>query len=117
MPHYENVWSFATRNFRVTFDACPDDDLDLSWDDDGSIAEGLESGKYVAFIARVQVICTLTDAVMGEDTLGNCIYGSPAEFINHRGGKGGAYFPDMVRTACKAARREANLMPRLRAVS
>lgn len=36
MAHYELIWSFDTANYRVEYCAAPDEDLDLSWDDDGS---------------------------------------------------------------------------------
>jgi hypothetical protein len=115
MSHYENVWSFETANLRVSFDVAPEDYLDLSWDDDGSIREGLESGKYVAFVARVRVTHKATGAELGADYLGCCIYESPREFMDHRGLAAksradrrnyGSYFSDMVRTACQEARKQ-----------
>jgi hypothetical protein len=108
MTHWENIWSCETPQFRVAYDVAPDDDLDLSWDDDGSTREGLESGKYVAFIARVQVTHKDTGAELGADYLGGCIYESPEAFIDHRGIKAhpgvGSYFSDMVRSAVAQAR-------------
>ena len=110
MARYELIWSFDTANYRVEYCAAPDDDLDLSWDDDGSTAEGLESGKFCAFVARVQVLHRDTEAVLGEDYLGGCIYESPGDFIDHRGCRAdpsknyGSYFSDMVREAVRQSR-------------
>lgn len=100
MRHWENIWSFKTAQFRVDFDVTDEDDLDLSWDDDGSTREGLESGEYVAFVARVQV--TYAGRVVGSDYLGNCIYESPQQFRKQMDG----YFPDMVRVAVAEARKD-----------
>jgi hypothetical protein len=122
MTHWENIWSFNTAQFRVDFDVAEDCDLDLSWDDDGSTREGLESGKYVAFQARVAVLDNDGD-IIGTDYLGNCIYESAQEFCTShrdpnplnrnctimRAAHGNCvichYFPDMVRIAIKEARK------------
>ena len=39
------------------------------------------------------------------DYLGNCVYNSAQEFIDHRGNKTGSYFSDMVRSAIAEARK------------
>lgn len=104
--HWENVWAFQTQNFRVNFDVTDDQDLDLSWDETGETLEGLRSGKYVAFLARVVV--WYGGEIVGGDYLGGCVYESAREFIDHRGrnAKGyGSYFSDMVRGAIKEARK------------
>ena len=124
MSTWENVWSFETANLRVTYDVAPEDDLDLSWDDDGSTREGLESGKYVAFVARVRVVHKTTGAELGVDYLGSCIYESAEAFISHRDpdpmnrncslmreARGanaciGHDFPDMVSSAIHEARKQ-----------
>ena len=97
MDNYENVWSFGTARVRVAFDVAPEDDLDLSWDDDGSVAAGLNSGLYCAFVARVTVDIDGQEA--GCSYLGGCIYKNPSDFI------GDGYFRDMVREAIGEARR------------
>lgn len=116
--HYELMREFRTAQFRVVADACPDDNLDLSWDEDGSTRAGLESGKYIAFIARVRVI----HDELGElsaNYLGSCIYESFDKFMDHkecaaynrelaaRGEEGrcGSYFADMIYSAIKDARK------------
>lgn len=122
-------WTFETKNFSVEFSAEEERDLDLSFDDDGSIAEGLDSGKYVAFCAMVRVIYKPTGAVVGGDSLGGCIYESVEEFItSHRdsdpmnrncsimrakhpaGPKVSIchYFPDMIAEAVANARKNVN---------
>ena len=104
MRNSENVWQFNTANFRVEFNVAPDDDLDLSWDDDGSTREGLESGKYVAFVAEARVIHKPTGAELGADYLGGCIYESALQFRQQVGG----YFTDMIHEAITSARREVS---------
>lgn len=61
------IRTFKTENFTVIMDALPENDLDLSFDEDGSVAAGLESGKFIAFVARARVLfqgeeITTTDA-------------------------------------------------------
>ncbi len=104
MRHEEKMWSFETDQFRVVWCVSPCDDLDLSWDDDGTIRDGLESGLYTAFDSRIAVYWN--DMVVGEAFLGQSIYESPSEFRDHIGaqGKYGSYFADMVREAITAAR-------------
>jgi len=105
----EKIWQFRTKNFRVLFEVMPEDDLDLSFDDDDSVRDGLRNGQYVAFVACVTVYHNSTRIAV--DYLGNCIYESADEFCSmHRGHgyrKSGSYFPDMVREAIAKAR--ANL--------
>jgi hypothetical protein len=112
---------FETENFIVRASAEEEFDLDLSWDEDGSVREGLESGKFIAFVAHVEVIHKDTGAVLGEDYLDNCIYKSFDDFMNHRAcgrqnrklkkqhkaGRCGSYFTDMIHEAITEARRRA----------
>ncbi len=111
---YENIWEFRTKQFAVVYSVCPEDDLDLSWDEDGETARGLESGRYVAFVARIEVIHMETGIVLGSDHLGNCVYESARAFINHRGAQAPTYFVDMVRGAIDEARKNAASFPWLR---
>ena len=37
MRNAETIWFFETVNFRIEFNAAPEDDLDLSWDDTGEV--------------------------------------------------------------------------------
>jgi hypothetical protein len=116
MSFYEIVWVFKTARFRVALEVFPDDDLDLSWDDDGSIREGLENGHYVAFVAKVAVY--LDGHEIGSDYLGGCVYESVEQFRDHVGCKAkgyGSYFSDMVREAIKDARLTLADRPTLRA--
>lgn len=109
---------FKTRNFRIIADALPENDLDLSWDDTGEVRQGLESGKFIAFVARVRVL--FHGQELGTAYLGNCIYESLDAFMDHRecgkqnaeyerkgeSGRCGSYFHDMIREACHEARKE-----------
>jgi len=105
MTRYENIWTFHTARCVITLDVTPDDDLDLSFDDDGTVAENLNSGLWCAFVARVRVLIDGEEA--GCDYLGGCIYENPSDFMDHRGINStgcGSYFTDMVRSAITEAR-------------
>lgn len=101
MDRFEEIWRFETARCAVIFDVTPEYDLDLSWDEHGFAAEGLESGNLCAFVARVRVLVDGEEA--GVDYLGQCIYESPSDFIDTSG-----YFRDMVREAVSQARRYAS---------
>lgn len=104
---WDKVWTFRTARFEIGLEFGPEDDLDLSWDEDGATRAGLESGALFAFVARVFV--KLDGATIGEDYLGGCIYASEAEFMR------GGYFRDMVRCAVADARRALANRPNMRA--
>lgn len=109
----DTVWEFRTKNFKVAYEVEPEWDLDLSWDEDGSIREGLNSGLYVAFVAKVAVYWKGLE--IGADYLGQCIYQSPEELRDHIGSKGrGSYFSDMVRAAIQESRKTLNETPNMR---
>jgi hypothetical protein len=78
------IREFETENFRVVIDAIEETDLDLSWDEDGSQREGLDSGRLIAFCARARVILKETGQELGSDYLGGCIYESLRAFEDHR---------------------------------
>lgn len=108
---------FKTKNFKVVVDAIEEDDLDLSFDEDGSVLEGLQSGEFIAFIARVRVF--FHGHEVGSDYLGNCIYRSFEEFMDHKecgaqnreyeakgeSGRCGSYFSQMIKEAISEARK------------
>lgn len=112
------IRKFETRNFQVIVDALEEQDLDLSFDEDGSTEAGLESGQYIAFVARARVL--FNGFELASDYLGNCIYESLQDFMDHRAcgqqnreyeakgiqGRCGSYFTDMVHTVCTDARKE-----------
>lgn len=106
--HAATIWQFSTEQFTVTLEAYPEHDLHLIWDVDGSIAEGIQSGELTAFMARVSVVWR--GMTIAESYLGNCVYDSPESFRRDSG-----YFYDMVREACRDARRTLNNMPQVRA--
>jgi hypothetical protein len=98
-------WEFKTDRFRVVFESMPEYDLDLSWDDTGQVEADIVCGHLIAFVARVAVY--LDGECVGEDYLGQCIYETPEDFMDHRGmnKKGhGSYFSDMVSIAIANAR-------------
>ena len=110
------IWEFKTARFRVAFEIEPEYDLDLSFDDTGEVREGLEDGRFVAFVAKVAVY--LDGREVGADYLGGCIYENPEAFRDHIGSKAkgyGSYFADMVREAIRDARRTLTNAPTLRA--
>ena len=112
------IREFRTPNFTVRVTAQEEDDLDLSWDDDGSVRKGLENGEFIAFCVKATVYYKGTE--LATDYLGGCIYRSLAEFMDHKecgkqnklcaakgeAGRCGSYFTDMVRTVCDEAREE-----------
>jgi hypothetical protein len=122
------IREFETENFIVRMSAEEESDLDLSWDKDGSTLKGLESGKYIAFVAHAEVIHKETGTVLGEDYLSNCIYKSFDDFADHRAcgrqnrklakqnkaGRCGSYFADMIHEAISEARKQAKEYQALR---
>jgi hypothetical protein len=108
---------FKTKNFTVVADALPEDGLDLSWDEDGSVAKALESGEFMAFVARVRVY--FRGEEIGSNYLGSCIYRSFDEFMDHRScgrqnrqweaegekGRCGSYFHQMISEAIDESRK------------
>jgi len=105
------IREWKLRNFTVRVRAEEDNDLDLSWDEDGRVRASLESGKFMAFGVVVTVFCR--GAEVGQDSLWNCIYESPRAFMDHLGIREhnrqtghncGSYFSDMVRNAISEAR-------------
>ena len=103
---WDKVWTFKTQRFEVGLEFGPENDLDLSWDDDGAVCDGLANGTLFAFVARVYVL--LDGAVIGEDYLGGCIYATERDFMQC------GYFRDMVRCAIADARRHLASRPHLR---
>lgn len=111
------IREFRTSNFHIIVDAIEDDDLDLSWDDDGSVRNDLNSGNLIAFCARVRVFCQGNE--ISSDYLGGCVYSNLDAFQDHKGIRQyarqvsqehgspvvvGSYFSDMVRNAISEAR-------------
>jgi hypothetical protein len=99
----ERIRTFNTAHFTVTVDAIEEFDADMSWDEDGSVMRQIDHGELVLFCARVRVTHDVLGTI-GDDYLGDCICETYAAFEDHRGGIGGSYFADMVRTAISAAR-------------
>src|SRR5437016_11193195 len=101
------MWRFETANFIVRATIEPDNDLDLSFDDTGEVAEKLDDGFYEAFVTEVTV--QYKGIEVGADLLCGSIYENPRDFFKERiglaaksrsdGRNYGCYFPDMVRGA------------------
>lgn len=98
-----------------------DSDVDLSWDDDGSVRAGLESGRFQHFGVVATVYCRGSE--IGSDSLWGCIYESPRDFMDHVGirhyspkpgvipeGQCGSYFSNMVRIAISEARKSLSTL-------
>jgi hypothetical protein len=118
----EKIYKFKTPRFTVEVRAFEDNDVDLSFDEDGSIAQQLNDGGLVAFQVQARVLFTGgfgSPIELGEDWLGGCIYESPKAFRDHFGVRqqerelsakhGGpvsvcCYFSSMVREAIRQAR-------------
>jgi hypothetical protein len=109
------IREFNTKNFRVVVEALPEDDLDLSFDEDGEIKAKIDKGELEAFCVRA--VASFKGAELAEDFLGGCIDETPRAFMDHIGiknyvppggqaGQCGSYFADMVATVCKDARAE-----------
>lgn len=89
----EKTWEFKTAEFTLTLSAEQDYELDLSWDETGETLAALESGRFVAFVARVRL--EHDSGITADDYLGGCIYESVDAFRLE-----GGYFRDMVRAVC-----------------
>lgn len=110
------IRQFNTKNFKVIVTAEPEHDSDLSWGEDGSKAERLQSGELVEFCAKAAVY--FHGHEIATDYLGNCIYESHAAFMDHKEcgkqnkeraangepGRCGSFFTDMVKSVCRDAR-------------
>lgn len=127
------VWSFETARLAVTAYFLPCEGLDLSWDEDGSTREGLETGHLEAFDTVIKVTLKDSDIELSCESLGESIYANPKDFITDhytspaierncstmrelRGNRTVIchYFPDMVRAACEEARRALRSMQSLK---
>lgn len=113
----ETIRRFNTKNFTVVVEALEETELDLSWDDTGEIKVKLDEGQLVAFLARVRVL--FHGQEIGVDYLGNCIYKTFGEFMDHKEcgklnreyekqgspARCGSYFHDMISEAIREARK------------
>lgn len=117
---------FTTRHFQVVVKAVEDDDLDLSFDDDGQVRKGLESGEFMAFGVVVTVYCQGRE--VGRDSLWGCIYKNTDEFMDHRAcgrqnrqwakqgktGRCGSCFTDLIKGAIADARKTLHQVTQVR---
>lgn len=122
MRPFGTIRKFKTKQFTVHITAEEEPDLDLSWDDDGSTLQALESGECVAF--GVRAVVYFQGYEIARDYLGGCIYESIAAFMDHKecgkqnrqnaaegkSGTCGSYFSDMIAQVCRDARAELKKM-------
>lgn len=120
------IRQFRTRHFVVNVEAYEDNDLDLSFDKDGSIRAKLDNGELVAFYVEVHVY--YNGDKVGSDYLGGCVYESIEAFQDHRecgrqnrqcvvqgiSTKRGSYFRDMIHEAIAQARKTLSDRPYIR---
>lgn len=120
MIRYElgTMRTFTTQNFMVIADAIEEDSPDFSFDETGETQRKVCTGELLCFAARVRVL--FHGHEIGSDYLGNCIYRSLDEFMDHKEcgkqnrewkaqgkhGRCGSYFHDMIREAIASARKE-----------
>jgi hypothetical protein len=118
MPPLATIKEWNLKRFRVSVEAYPESDLDLSWDEDGTTKAGLDDGSLVAFCVKASVF--LDGLEVGTDYLGNCVYESYEAFNDHiacaeynrelasngERSRCGSYFKDMVREAISQARKQ-----------
>ncbi len=107
----ETIWKFRTRNFTVALMCEDEQDPDLSWADEETLAN-LESGLWVNYVFAVKVFDSEYNEI-GADYLGNSIYENSRYFRDHIGARGqwGSYFRDMVSRAIEEARQTWNARP------
>lgn len=86
--------------------AFPEEFPDLSWDEDGSIAERLENGDLILFCAAVRI--HYKGVLIGSSYLGNCIYPTYRDFLSSN------YPLEMTREAVAQARQWLNNTPKLK---
>ena len=105
MPYIE-MWSFETKNIRITWEIRDSDYPDLSFDETGETSEKVSSGKWVCFDSKMSATHIGTGVELASDYLGESIYANPKEFRDHIGAQGryGSYFRDMVSSVCADAR-------------
>jgi hypothetical protein len=121
------IREFRTEHYRVVVEALEEFDVDLSFDDDGSVSKDLDNGNLIVFCAHAYVEHMPTGKVIGEDYLGNCIYKSFDDFVDHRecgkqnrkwakqgkDGCCGSYFSQMISEAIGEAREHAKELSKL----
>lgn len=113
---YGIIREFNTKNFRIRVEAEEDYDVDLSFDEDGSVRKDLEAGKLISFSAKVTV--AYHGWILSTEYLGGCIYKSISEFndilevgkqnrqwqAEGATSRCGSYMRDMIHTAIDEAR-------------
>jgi hypothetical protein len=116
--NWTTMWEFHTRNLNVKWQVTPCDiDPADSFCDEDDIAN-VRNGTWEWFDSRMVV--TFRDGTMlGDDYLGGSAYVNVSDFRDHLGIRAksredehnyGSYFSDMVREACRDARKRLAAM-------
>lgn len=105
---YETTHTFKTARFTVRLAAAPEPGSPDWFGAEEDIIR-IERGELQYFAARVTVECDGNR--IGTDYLGGCCYESVDQFRRD------PYFYDMVRSACRQARRALANPPKMRAVA
>jgi len=117
MQTIDTIRTIKAGRFTVRVTAEEEHDIDLFFDEDGSVSRAIDNGELMVFCAKAA--CYLDGLELATDYLGNCIYASPREFMDHLGIRAhnaklsaeagrrvvcGSYFTDMIHTVIREAR-------------
>jgi hypothetical protein len=102
----DTIWSFETARFRIELNVEPEYNPDFSLDETGETEEKVRSGEWECVCFAVKVF--FDGEEIASEYLSNSIYADVRDFRDHIGSHGewGSYFADMVRQACRDARKE-----------
>lgn len=127
--HIANIRKFKRGLFTISVDAYEEPNLDLSFDTDGETRTKIEHGRLTPFCVKASL--SMLGHELASDYLGNCIYKTPRDFMDHVGIRileraesakrnrtirYGSYFHDMVSNVIRDGRNEAaTLLTKLQA--
>ena len=127
--HIANIRKFKRGLFTISVDAYEEPNLDLSFDTDGETRTEIEHGRLTPFCVKASL--SMLGYELASDYLGNCIYKTPGDFMDHVGIRileradsakqnrtirYGSYFHDMVSNVIRDGRNEAaTLLTKLQA--
>lgn len=118
--HIANIRKFKRGLFTISVDAYEEPDLDLSFDTNGETRTEIEQGRLTPFCVKASL--AILGHELASDYLGNCIYKTPSDFMDHIGIRireraesakhhrtirFGSYFHDMVSNVIRDGRDEA----------
>ena len=113
MNALENIYTFKTRNFKVTVDAMEEPYPDFSFDETGETKMMIEKGDWICFAAKATL--SFRGMEIANDFLGQCFYENTRDFRDHFGIKKhknvGSYFSQMIRNVISEGRNTLALIP------